>query len=678
MRSKFWLLAAVSLITVAATSVQAEDLKAQHLGRWGFDATGQNKAVKPGDDFFQFANGAWEKTAVIPDDKSSYGAFSQLFDLSEKRVQAILDESAKANGPTTTVEGKIGAFYRTALDEKTVEALGAKPLKPYLASIRAIRTHDQMTALMGRSQSNFNFSLFDLYVTADDKDPDHYVAALSHGGLGMPDRDYYLKPSFAAKKAAYQAYIAKSLKLAGWADPAGSAKAVLAFETEIARAHWPAEDQRDADKTYNPLSVAELQTLAPGLNWANLFKGADLPDLKHLIIAQKSAFPKLARLYARTPVKTLQAWQAFHTVSNASPYLSQAFVQARFDFFGKALNGQPQMAVRWKRAVRFTNAQMGEAIGQVYVARYFPPDSKAKMQALVADLKSAFRARIETLEWMSPETRAEALKKLDSFVVKIGYPDKFRDYTALDVRDGDLFGNIERSGAFEWARQARRVGQVTDRAEWGMVPQEVNAYNNSVYNEVVFPAAILQPPFFDPDADPAVNYGAIGGVIGHEMTHGFDDQGRKYDSTGHLRDWWKPEDAKRFEAVANRLADQYSAMEPLPGVHINGKLTLGENIADQGGLTLALQAYRTSLKGQPAPTADGLTGDQRVFLGWAQVWREKNRPDALKAQITTDPHSPGTARVNGVMPNVDGWYGAFDVKPGDKLYLSPDQRAKVW
>ncbi len=672
------LLAMVSGLVLAAGAARAEEAAVAHLGPWGFDRTGQDETVKPGNDFFKYANGTWFANTAIPADKPSYGAFWVLEDLSEKRVQTILDDARAKAGAVDTVEGKLGAFYRAGLDEATVNALGAKPLAPALTAIRAVKSHRQMTELMGRSAKSFYASIADIGIQPDDKDPDHYITELGQSGLGMPDRDYYLKPEFAEKKKAYEAYVARMLTLCGWTQPAASAHAIVLFETEIAKVHWAREDERDPDKVYNPFTPAQLQAFAPGIDWSVLLASADLGGVQHMIVAQKSAFPKLAAIYARTPVSTLKAWQAFHTASNAAPYLSKDFVDARFAFFGKAINGQPENSVRWKRVVRTINGAMGEALGQVYVARYFPPESKTKMQALVANLKAAFRARIEKLDWMSPETKAEALKKLDGYVIKIGYPDKFRDYSRLDIRDGDYFGDVARAQAFEWARQAARAGQPTDKAEWGMVPQEVNAYNNPLYNEVVFPAAILQPPFFDPDADPAINYGAIGGVIGHEMTHGFDDQGRKYDATGHLRDWWTAADAKRFDGAAKALADQYSAIEALPGVHVNGKLTLGENIADQGGLTLGLDAYRTSLNGQPAPTIDGLTGDQRVFLGWAQVWREKQRDDAMKAQITTDPHSPGIARVNGVVRNVDGWYAAFDVKPGDALYIAPDKRAHVW
>ena len=532
---------------------------------------------------------------------------------------------------------------------------------------------------MGRENDGFFASLIDVSIDSDQKDPDHYAVDLSQSGLGMPDRDYYLTPGFAAKKALYQAYVARLLGLIGWSDPAGSAARIVAFETQIAQVSLPKEDQRDPDRLYNPASVAELESSDPGFAWRPFLQAADLPGVNRLIVAEKDSIRQIAALYQQTPLEVLKAWEAFHVADAAAPLLSEPFVQANFEFHARGLSGQPQIQARWKRGVHVVSAGMGEAVGQIYVARYFPPESKAKMQALVADLKTAFRHRIETLAWMGPATKAEALKKLAGYTVKIGYPDHFRDYSTLVIRADDLAGDVERAQAFEWARQVRRLNGPVDKSEWGMTPQTVNAYNNPVWNEVVFPAAILQPPFFDPNADPAINYGAIGGVIGHEMTHGFDDEGRKFDSTGKLRDWWTAEDAKRFQGRADRLGAQYDSYVPLPdGPHVNGKLTMGENIADSGGINLGLDAYHASLDGRPAPVVGGFTGDQRVFLGWAQVWRGKTRDDALRQRLVVDPHSPERFRVNGVVRNVDAWYPAFNVKPGQALYLAPDQRAHIW
>jgi putative endopeptidase len=648
-------------------------------GTWGFDTAGMDRSVKPGDNFFEYADGAAVKAMVIPPDRTSYGAFVKLIDLSEARVHAILDEAAAqaAPQPATSAE-KIGAFYKAFMDEAQAERLGAQPLRPNLQRVQAVRTREQMASLMGQANDGFFSSVVDVGIQPDEKDPDRYSVHLSQSGLGMPDRDYYLKPTFAQKKAAYQAYVAKLLQLAGWNDPAGAAAAVVAFETRIAEASWAREDERDPEKTYNPTTVPNLARTAPGLDWRTLLGAADLGAVQQVVVSESTALPKIAAIYNQTPLETLKAWQAFHLANAAAPYLSSAFVDARFDFFGRTLNGQPQLQARWKRGVNVVTAGMGEAIGQVYVAKYFPPSSKAKMEALVADLKAAFRARLEKLDWMSPQTKTEALKKLASFTVRIGYPDKWRDYSTLEIRSDDLAGDVQRAQRFEWLRQVRRLDKPVDKAEWDMTPQEVNAYNNPVFNEVVFPAAILQPPFFDPDADPAVNFGGIGGVIGHEMTHGFDDEGRKFDAEGRLRDWWTAADAQGFEQRATRLGAQYDTYSPVAGMHVNGKLTMGENIADSGGLNLALDAYHASLDGKPGPVLGGFTGDQRVFLAWAQVWRGKNRDDNARQRLVTDPHSPPEFRVNGVVRNVDGWYSAFDVQPGQALYLAPQDRAHIW
>jgi putative endopeptidase len=686
MRKSVWL-AAVSALAFASTgSALAQPANGgvevpptPHYGTWGFDNSGADKAIRPGDDFFGYADGAAVANMTIPPDRSSYGAFVKLAELSEARVHAILEE-ARATAPAqpATSPEKIGAFYRAFMDEARVNALGASPLAHDLGLVKAAPDRTALASLMGRENDGFFASLVDVSIGSDPKNPDRYAVSLDQSGLGLPDRDYYLQPSFAEKKALYQAYVARILGLIGWADPAGAAARVVAFETQIAQVSMPKDEQRDPDKLYNPMSAAELAAANPGFAWRGFLSSADLGGVDRVIVDEKDAIRQISAIYQQTPLDVLKAWEAFHIADAAAPVLSDPFVQANFEFHNKGLSGQPQIQVRWKRGVHVVSAGMGEAVGQIYVARYFPPESKAKMQALVADLKTAFRHRIENLTWMGAATKEEALKKLAGYTVKIGYPDHFRDYSALVIRADDLAGDVERSSAFEWARQVRRLNQPVDKSEWGMTPQTVNAYNNPVWNEVVFPAAILQPPFFDPNADPAINYGAIGGVIGHEMTHGFDDEGRKFDSTGRLRDWWTAEDGKRFDERAARLQAQYDGYSPLPGAHVNGKLTEGENIADSGGINLGLDAYHASLHGQAAPVVGGYTGDQRVFLGWAQVWRGKTRDDALRQRLVVDPHSPEKFRVNGVVRNVDGWYSAFDVKPGEALYLAPDQRAHIW
>ncbi|HEY3695707.1 M13 family metallopeptidase [Phenylobacterium sp.] len=663
--------------TAASGSTAADLSKAPRMGPWGFDASGRNLAVKPGDDFYDYANGTYVETLQIPADRARFGAFDRLGDLSQARMRAVLEKAATdkaASGETA----QIGALYRTFLDERRIEALGAKPLAPGLAAIRAARTRSDLARLMGRSVHGFGGSFFSAQVYDDAKDPMRYVVYLGQAGLGLPDRDYYLEPRFATQKAAYQAYVAQMLQLAGWPGADEAAKAIVAMETGIAQASWTRVDRRDDEKTYNPVETAGLATLAPGFDWTAFLEGAGLSGVKRVIAQENTAFPKIAAIYARTPVETLKAWSAFNLADNAAPFLPASFDAAHYAFRDKTLSGQPQQKPRWKRGVVLVDAQIGEALGKVYVEAYFPPESKAKMQALVGDIRTAMKGRLQKVTWMSPATKAKALEKMGKFNVKIGYPDKWRDYSGLVIKDGDLYGDVERAIDFDWRFRTGRLGGPVDRGEWGMTPPTINAYYSPTKNEIVFPAAILQPPFFDPDGDPAVNYGGIGGVIGHEITHGFDDQGRKSDGDGRLTDWWTAEDAAKFQAQAARLGKQYSAVEPLPGAHINGDLTMGENIADLGGLLLALDAYHLSLGGRPAPVIDGLTGDQRVFLGWAQVWRGKNRDEMLRKQLVSDPHSPPHYRVDLPARNIDAFYEAFGVKPGDKMYLPPDQRVRIW
>ncbi|HWA63612.1 MAG TPA: M13-type metalloendopeptidase [Caulobacteraceae bacterium] len=661
----------------APAAAPASALTASHFGAWGFDTAGRDTSVSPGSDFFNYANGGYMKSLVIPPDRSRYGTFDALSALSEERVHAVM-EAAAANPGATGDEARVAAFYKAFMDEARVEALDAKPIEGDLAAIRAANSREALAALMGKVNEGFQSSIFNAGIDVDAKAPDRYAVYLDQGGLGLPDRDYYLQASFADKKAKYEAYVAQMLTLAGWPNAAEQAKAVVAMETRIADASWSLAEQRDPVKTYTPMSPAELAKAAPGFPWAAWLGAARLGEVQRVVVDENSAFPKIAQIYAETPVETLQAWAAFHVADNAAPFLSHRFADANFEFRGKALNGQPEQRPRWKRAAGTLNANIGEAVGSIYVARYFPPESKAKMQALVGELRAALRARIEKVTWMSPETKARALDKLSKFGVKIGYPDHFRDYSALTLTADDLAGDVARSQAFEWNRQVTRLNGPVDKGEWGMTPQTVNAYYSPTRNEIVFPAAILQPPFFDPNADPAVNYGGIGGVIGHEMTHGFDDEGRQFAGDGSLSDWWAPQDAAKFKVQADRLGAQYSAFEPLPGAHVKGDQTMGENIADLGGVLVALDAYHASLHGKPAPVLDGITGDQRVFFGWAQVWRGASRDDALRRQLVSDPHSPPHERVNGPLRNVDAWYRAFGVKPGDPLYLPPEQRVRIW
>ncbi len=676
------------LISACSSSPSHKTVKPQ-FGAWGFDLAGRDTTARPGDDFFGHVNGGWLQRTAIPADKPSISVRALMSDTTEARLHAIMETAAaRAAHEPTDLEGKIGAYYRAFMDSARVERLGAAPLAPHLDRVRAAGTREALAPLMGRC--GFNGGIFNNYVDVDLKDPKIYTVYLNQAGLGLPDRDYYLKPELAAPRAAYQHYAATLLHLIDWPEADDRARDILAFETAVARASWTRVQQRDLNAEYNPMTVAELARLAPGFDWNGYLASAGLPHLSRVIVGEKSAFPKLAAVFASTPLATLQAWEAFTIADNAAPFLSRAFGDAFFEMRGKTLAGQQAQAARWKRAVhavaggdygtgsRFDRfGSVGFGVGELYTAKYFPPAAKAKIEALVTNLKAASRARIEKLDWMSPATRQEALKKLDTYTIKVGYPDHPRDYAKLVIRDDDLLGDAERAGALDCRFYVDRLNGPVDRTDWLMTPQTNDAYNGSL-RDIVFPAGILQPPAFDPNADMAINYGAAGGVIGHELTHGFDDQGRKIDADGKLRDWWQPADAKTFETRAKALADQYSAFEPLAGLHVNGALTLGENIADLGGVTLALDAYRASLQGRPAPVLDGLTGDQRVFIGWAQVWRGKSTDDAVRQQVVSDPHSPRRFRVNGPLRNIDAWYTAFDVKPGDRLYVSPENRVRIW
>jgi putative endopeptidase len=689
-------LAFLGLVVVHAAPDQSpakgseESAKPQY-GSWGFDSAGADMEKKPGDDFFRYANGTWLDRVQIPADKAAYSLRLAMTDTTEQRLHDLVEEAAKkAEQKPAANEGKVGAFYKSFMDEARIEKAGATVLKDRLTEIQSAKTREALAAMMGRQNSDFHGAIFGVGIEVDAKEPKRYAVYLGQQGLGLPDRDYYLKPEFAAQKGKYQSYVGQLLHLLDWAEADKRAGEIIAFETKMAEASWTKTQQRDPIATYNPMSIADLEALAPHFSWRLFLAQARLDKIERVIVAEKSAFPKIAAIYAETPVETLQAWQAFNIADHAAPYLSKAFGDAFFEMRNKTLSGQKEQQVRWKRGIhavsggdygagdrydRFGN--LGWAVGQLYSAKYFPPAAKAKIEELVANLKVAMHARIQGLDWMGEATKVEALKKLDTYNIKVGYPDKPRDYTKVEIRDDDLVGNVSRAAVADWAFYVERLPGPVDMADWGMTPQTNDAYNGSL-RDIVFPAGILQPPMFDANADPAINYGAIGAVIGHELTHGFDDQGRKFDAEGKLHDWWTAEDAKTFEARAAVLGAQYSKFEPLPGAKVNGELTMGENIADLGGVTIALDAYRASLKGKPAPVIDGLTGEQRVFLGWAQAWRGKLRDDAIRRQVVSDPHSPRQYRVNGVVRNIDAWYEAFTVKPAEKLFVDPKERVKIW
>jgi putative endopeptidase len=648
------------------------------IGAWGINLADGDRSVKAGDDFYRYAIGRWLDTNQIPADRTSWSTFAVLAEQSENRLKAIV-EALPANAPNGTNEQKVGDFYRTYLDTDTIEKLGLTPARASLDAIANVRTHEDVVRIMGRPDLPVRAPVGE-GITVDQKNPDRYIISVSQGGLGLPQRDYYLKDDakLVEIRTQYKAHIERMLALAGEKNPAEQAKSILDLETQIAKIHWPVEKRRDRSLTYNLRTREELEKLAPTFPWQAQLAAAGIAAQREFVVRELDAVEGLAKMFTQVPVATWRSYLTYHFLANTASNLPKAFDDERFGFYGRTLNGQPQQRDRWKRAMAGLDSGLGEATGQLYVAKYFPPESKAKMLALVENLRAAYAERVKQLPWMSEATKKAALEKLATFRPKIGYPDKWRDYSALEVRAGDAFGNSIRAAVFDWNRDVARLGKPTDRDEWGMNPQTVNAYYNPTFNEIVFPAAILQPPYFDANADAAVNYGAIGGVIGHEMGHGFDDQGSKSDARGILRTWWAPEDETAFKKLVDSLATQYSGYTALPGLNLNGRLTLGENIGDLGGLSVALEAYRLALKGKPAPVLDELTGEQRFFLSWAQAWRNLMRDESLRNLVMSDPHSPPRFRVNGVVRNMDAWYSAFAIQPGDALYLPPEQRVRIW
>jgi putative endopeptidase len=648
------------------------------LGDFGVETANIDTAIKPGDDFFRYANGKWLATFKMPADKARFGSFDALGDKSEADVKAVVESLAAEKPAAGTTAAKVGDMYSSWMDEAAIEARGMAPLQPYLNRINAVTDTAGVLALMGTTEFA---SPFGLGVEADPQDPSKYAIWASQGGLGMPDRDYYLGKDAAFEKyrAAYQAYATKIFELLGDSAPADSAATVIALETRIAEGHWPQANLRDVAKAIKPMPFAEFKTLAPAVPWDTFLTGLGMPAAPDKIVAYgDTAVRAGAALVGKEPVSAWKKYLTFHIASDNASHLPKAFDDASFEFFGKTLRGVQAKRDRWKRGVSLLDDQIGEGVGQVYVTKFFPPEHKARMDALVANLRKALEGRLKTLAWMDEATRAEALKKLSTFEPRVGYPSKWRDYSNMTIEKGKHFENVINARNFEWKRQVARIGKAVDREEWNFNPQEVNAGYNPLMNQITFPAAILQPPFFDVNADAAVNYGAIGGVIGHEIGHGFDDQGRAFDEAGRTRNWWTPDTDKKFKAATEQLGTQYSKYCPVPNGCINGQLTMGENIGDLGGLTMAYTAYKLSLNGKEAPVIDGFTGDQRFFLAWAQIWRAMGREDDTRQRLVTDPHSPPEFRTNGVVRNMDEWYAAFGVKPGDKLYLPPDQRVKIW
>lgn len=646
----------------------------------GLDRAGFDTSIRAQDDLYQHVNGTWLKETEIPADKSDYSMFTRLADEARENIKAIVEEIAANEHPAGSTEQKIADFYRSYLDEAKANELGLEPLKEDLARIRKLRTKKDVIREMGRQQQTSLSPLLASWVDQDAKNATEYILYFHQAGLGLPDRDYYLKKDekMEATRKAYLAYVEKVFTLAGRKDAKKAAKKVWDLELQLAKVHWARAETRDREKAYNKHDLKGLKKLAPAMDWPVYFEGMGVKAPAAVIVRQPTYVTAAGKLLRKVPVATWKTYLEWNLLNGFAPLLSKDFVDAHFAFYGTTISGIQENEERWKRAINALDRTLGEAVGKAYVERHFRPEAKARMEELVANLRRAFGEGIDGLTWMSDETKVQAKAKLERFVTKIGYPDQWRDYSKLEIVAGDLVGNAKRARMFEHERNLNKLGKPIDRTEWFMTPQTVNAYYNPPMNEIVFPAAILQPPFFDMEADDAVNYGAIGAVIGHELSHGFDDQGRKSDGDGNLRDWWTKEDAEKFTARAEKMVSQYAAFEPLPGQKVNGKLTLGENIGDLGGLTIAYRAYQLSLDGKEAPEIDGTTGSQRFFMGWAQVWRRKYRDQELQRRLLTDPHSPAEYRVLGVVANMPEFYEAFDVKEGDELFLPEDQRVKIW
>jgi len=685
MRKQCWLLAGLVLAgcsgsdapspaAVSAVAAQAVMLQS------GVELEKFDTSIAPGDDFYRHVNGRWLASTAIPADKSNYGAFSLLDDEAQANLRQLIEEASASDAAPGSDSQKVGAYYNSFMDEARLDQLGAAPLAATLLELEAVASKDDLL-LVSAQLNRIGVQIpAAIYINNDEKQSDQYITYITQSGLGLPDRDWYLSTddaTHAQARAAYRDYIARVLTLADYARATTAADSIMAIEEQIAAAHWDRVQNRQAELTYNKRSLSELQAMSPGIAWGPLLQGLGVAETT-FIVNQPSFIEALDDIWQGQGLDAWKDYYAFKTVDAFAAYLSADFVQAQFDFEGRVLSGQEELEPRWKRGVSAVDRALGEVVGKLYVERHFQEQSKQRMDELIENLREAFRVGIDALEWMTPETRAKAQEKLARFNTKIGYPASWKDYSGLDVTAEDLVGNVMRSRRLEHEREVRKLGNPIDRDEWFMTPYTVNAYYNPPMNEIVFPAAILQPPFFNVEADDAVNYGGIGAVIGHEFSHGFDDQGRKYDGNGNLNDWWTEADAAAFSERAQQLVAQYAAIEVLPGKFLNGEFTLGENIGDLSGLAVAYQAYRMSLNGQEAPVLDGYTGDQRFFIGWAQVWRRLYREENLEVRLTTDPHSHSEARTNAIVRNFDAWYEAFNVQPGQALYLPPGQRVKIW
>ncbi len=665
-------------LAVCAAPVMAQMASKPAFGTWGVRTEDGDPTVKPGDDFFAYANGTWAKKTEIAPDRTFVGIDSVLNDQTDRNVRAIIEDMAKNPQANGKIGQQIGDFYASWMDEAGIEQRGLAPLRPWLGRIAAVKNRQGLIALF--AARGFT-SPAEVGILPDFADPTRYVAIVGQGGIGMPNRDYYLLlgPKYDAIREAYRTYVIKMLTLAKFPDAEARADRILHLEQAIATAHWTPERSRDIKAIYNPMTRAQMTKLAPQFQWTTQLAQAGLGKVPTVIVAQTSAIKEAGKLLDTVPLSTWKDYLAYHFIRTHASYLPHAFDQGNFDFFSKTLRDVPVQRERWKRGVALVNDSLGEAVGRIYVQRHYPPESDRQMGELIANLRAALQERIEKNAWMDEATRKEALAKLASFDPRIGHPKTYIDYSPITIRRNDLLANTMAAVAFDWNLQLSRLPKPVDRNLWSMTPQTNNAYYDPTQNQITFPAAILQPPYFDPNADPAANYGSIGATIGHEIGHGFDDQGRQFDATGKLRDWWTAAAAKAFGERTAALVKQYDGYEPVPGVKIKGQLTLGENIGDLGGLEMAYAAYRryVSAHGEP-PVIDGLTGDQRFFLAYGYSWQSKFREGALREQLLTDPHSPAMFRVNGVVRNVDAWYKAFNVQPGDKLYLAPEQRVRIW
>ncbi|HEY1730896.1 MAG TPA: M13 family metallopeptidase [Terriglobales bacterium] len=675
----------LGLALLPAYAQEASSAPATH----GINVANMDKSVKPGDNFYLYCNGDWIKNTPMPADRARLSVFSALDDIANKNTAAIIEETAKNGASGDASKRKIADLYNSYMDEKAINAKGSEPLQPHLKAIAGITNKKDLAYAMGQTLradvdalNNTNFHtnhLFGLWVAGGFNDPDHYAPYLIQGGVQLPDREYYLSTSEHMKevRAKYQAHVSAMLKLAGFDNTDARAEKIVALEHAIAEKHTSLADNDDIHKANNVWKSADFNKNAPGLDWTEYFRGAGLSQQASFIVWEPTAFTGESALVASESLDTWKDWLAYHMIEDYAGFLSSNFADERFDFFGKTLQGAPQQRPRWQRGVAIVNRELGDDVGQIYAQKYFSPEAKAQAQAMVSNIIAAFRKRIEALDWMDPKTKAEAQEKLTTLYVGIGYPETWIDYSAYEVKEDDLFGNMWRGGLFEYHRQVDRLGQPVNRKEWSMDPQTVNAVNLPLQNALNFPAAILQPPFFDPKAPAAHNYGAIGSVIGHEISHTFDTEGSTFDSKGKVRDWWTAADLAHFEAATAKLAAQYDAYQPFPDLHLNGKQTLAENIADVAGIAASYDGYKASLDGKTAPEQDGFSGDQQFFIAFGQNYASKSRDAALRQQVAVDPHSPAEYRADTVR-NIDAWYSAFDVKPGETLYLAPDQRVKIW